>query len=128
MVLFCFLTLLNCASLLLPIHLGLEQPPSIMLGYAAKRLNCVHNMIFFRKSDRGHYGPPEREALTARPEAGVHGGPSPRLGYATPYPLPPLRAHLVTKGRWLLAIHMVAPNGPKILSLLLWTTENARVR
>ena len=27
------------------------------------------------------------------------GGPSPRFGYATPPPLPALRAHLVTKGQ-----------------------------
>ena len=46
------------------------------------------------------------------------GGPSPRFGYATPPPppLPALRAHLVTKGQWLQAIHRVAP---KILSPLL---------
>ena len=31
------------------------------------------------------------------------------------YPLPhgPLRAHLVTKGQWLLAIHMVVPKAPE---------------
>ena len=45
------------------------------------------------------------------------GGPSPRSRYATPPPPPPfraLRAHLVTKGQWLLTIHMVAPKAPKI--------------
>ena len=30
-----------------------------------------------------------------------------------PLPLPALRAHLVTKGQWLLAIHMVAPKAPE---------------
>ena len=30
-----------------------------------------------------------------------------------PPPLPALRAHLVTKGQWLLAIHMVAPKAPE---------------
>ena len=44
------------------------------------------------------------------------GGPSPRFGYATPPPPPlqALRAHLVTKGQWLPAIHMVAPKAPEI--------------
>ena len=39
------------------------------------------------------------------------GGTSPRSQYATPPP--PLRAHLVTKGQWLLTIHMVAPKAPE---------------
>ena len=44
------------------------------------------------------------------------GGPSPRSRYATPPPPPlwALRAHLVTKGQWLLAIHRVAPKAPEI--------------
>ena len=42
------------------------------------------------------------------------GGPSPRSRYATPPPpLQALRAHLVTKGQWLLTIHMVAPKAPE---------------
>ena len=44
----------------------------------------------------------------------VHGGgTSPQFGYATPPPLPALRAHLVTKGQWLRAIHRVAPKAPE---------------
>ena len=38
------------------------------------------------------------------------------LGLGTRPPPPPLRAlraHLVTKGQWLPAIHMVAPNAPE---------------
>ena len=34
-------------------------------------------------------------------------------GTRPPPPLPALRAHLVTKGQWLLAIHMVAPKAPE---------------
>ena len=42
------------------------------------------------------------------------GGASPRSRYATPPPPPrALRAHLVTKGQWLLAIHRVAPKAPE---------------
>ena len=41
------------------------------------------------------------------------GRTSPRFWYATPPPLPALRAHLVAKGQQLLAIHMVAPKAPK---------------
>ena len=57
---------------------------------------------------------------------GGGGGASPRFGYATPPPpAPALRAHLVTKGQWLRAMHMVARRRPKILSPLLGTPENA---
>ena len=35
------------------------------------------------------------------------------LGPGTRLPPPPLRAHLVTKGQWLLAIHRVAPKAPE---------------
>ena len=41
------------------------------------------------------------------------GGTSPRFWYATPPPLPALRAQLVAKGQQLLAIHMVAPKAPE---------------
>ena len=47
------------------------------------------------------------------PSLGSMGGPSPRFGYATPPPLPTLRAHLVTKDQWLRAIHRVAPKAPE---------------
>ena len=50
------------------------------------------------------------------PLAVLTGGTSPRSRYATPPPPPPLRAlraHLVTKGQWLLAIHRVAPKAPE---------------
>ena len=44
-----------------------------------------------------------------------HGGTvsSVRVRDPPPSPLPTLRAHLVTKGQWLLAIHMVAPKAPE---------------
>ena len=43
------------------------------------------------------------------------GGLSPQFGYATPpHPLLALRAHLVTKGPWLRAIHRVAPKASEI--------------
>ena len=62
----------------------------------------------------------ERSAVTVKglqaSTVDATGGPSPRFGYATPPPPPPLRAlraHLVTKGQWLPAIHMVAPKAPE---------------
>ena len=51
---------------------------------------------------------PHRRHQGPRP----HGGGSPWFGYATP-PLPALRAHLVTKGQWLHAIHRVAVKVPE---------------
>ena len=40
--------------------------------------------------------------------------PPPGIQYPLPHgPLRALRAHLVTKGQWLLAIHMVVPKVPE---------------
>ena len=42
-----------------------------------------------------------------------HGGAVSSVPVRDPPPPPPLRAHLVTKGQWLLAIHRVAPKAPE---------------
>ena len=47
--------------------------------------------------------------LVAKPRGGRLLGP----GTRPPPPLRALRAHLVTKGQWLLTIHMVAPKAPE---------------
>ena len=51
-----------------------------------------------------------------REAIGVHGGAvsSVPVRDSPPPPLRALPVHLVTKGQWLLAIHMVAPNAPEI--------------
>ena len=50
--------------------------------------------------------------LVCSPRVGRLLGPGTRLPPPPP-PLQALRAHLVTKGQWLLAIHRVAPKAPE---------------
>ena len=71
----------------------------ICIGFVVSSILQIHSI---------HPGP------LKSPCALVTGGPSPRSRYATPPPpFRALRAHLVTKGQWLLTIHMVAPKAPE---------------